>query len=84
MFILIFYIYRRYSQSGCVFECRLQYGRSILEGAGCTPWFYPSLGTSIYFLVILCTCIYREVLRLTLGRALFAFFNLWITTQMAA
>ena len=38
-------LFRLYSQSGCVFECRLQYGRSILEAAGCTPWFYPSLGT---------------------------------------
>ena len=32
-----------YSQSGCIFECKMRIGKAKTMG-GCTPWFYPSKG----------------------------------------
>ena len=32
-------LHRRYSQSGCTFECKLGVGREMT--GGCTPWYYP-------------------------------------------
>ena len=31
-------MFKRYSQSGCLFECRLKYA---IVKAGCIPWDYP-------------------------------------------
>ena len=36
-------MYQLYSQSGCIFECKMRIGQSKTEG-GCTPWFYPTRG----------------------------------------
>ena len=41
--------HRLYSQSGCVFECKMRMGRAKTIG-GCTPWFYPSKGN--YWLIL--------------------------------
>ena len=40
-------MYQLYSQSGCIFECKMQIGKEKTFG-GCTPWFYPSKG-ELYF-----------------------------------
>ena len=36
-------MYQLYSQSGCIFECKMRIGQAKTEG-GCTPWFYPTRG----------------------------------------
>ena len=41
--LVIILLPRLYSQSGCVFECKMAMGRAKTIG-GCTPWFYPSKG----------------------------------------
>ena len=39
-------MYSLYSQSGCIFECKMRLGKSRTVG-GCTPWFYPSADTNM-------------------------------------
>lgn len=39
-------MYQLYSQSGCIFECKMRIGRAKTRG-GCTPWFYPTRGKSV-------------------------------------
>ena len=36
-------MYQLYSQSGCIFECKMRIGKAKTFG-GCTPWFYPTRG----------------------------------------
>ena len=36
-------MYQLYSQSGCIFECKMRIGQAKTFG-GCTPWFYPTRG----------------------------------------
>ena len=39
-------MYQLYSQSGCVFECKMRLGQARTVG-GCTPWFYPTKETNM-------------------------------------
>ena len=39
-------MYSLYSQSGCIFECKMRLGKAKTVG-GCTPWFYPSKDTNM-------------------------------------
>ena len=39
-------MYQLYSQSGCIFECKMRLGKTRTLG-GCTPWFYPSPDTNM-------------------------------------
>ena len=39
-------MYQLYSQSGCIFECKMRLGKTKTLG-GCTPWFYPSPDTNM-------------------------------------
>ena len=39
-------MYQLYSQSGCIFECKMRLGKTKTLGA-CTPWFYPSPDTNM-------------------------------------
>ena len=39
-------MYSLYSQSGCIFECKMRLGKARTVG-GCTPWFYPSADTNM-------------------------------------
>ena len=38
-------MYKLYSQSGCIFECKMRIGKA--QAGGCTPWFYPTKNTNM-------------------------------------